>query len=140
MYPTQSNTHAGGAIAKVAGEDLTDLDGRLVKLDADGEVILPTAITDITPFLLVEDGASGDNVTVLPFTGEKNHRVRLNGTCNAGDTLVLADTAVAGDKGKLRALPAAPGTYRGIAIAEEDGVDEQLVLCRPYPVGNITVV
>ena len=53
--------------------------------------------------------------------------------------LVLADVGTAADKGKVRALPTAGGTYRGLAIAEEAGVDGQLVLARPEMIGNITV-
>ncbi|MDD4175075.1 MAG: hypothetical protein PHN34_12620, partial [Kiritimatiellae bacterium] len=55
----------------------------------------------------------------------------LKGTCNPGDVIVLADTGTAADKGKVRALPAAAGTYRGLGIAEEKGVDGQSVLFRP---------
>jgi hypothetical protein len=32
------------------------------------------------------------------------------------------------------------GTYRGIAVAEEAGVDGQLVLCRPCMLSNVTVL
>lgn len=53
--------------------------------------------------------------------------------------LVLADPGTAADKGKVRVLPAAAGTYRVLAIAEEKGVDGQLVLCRPAMVGNVVV-
>ena len=53
--------------------------------------------------------------------------------------MVLADVATAADKGKVRVLPAAAGTYRGLGIAEQVGVDGQLVLVRPAPIGNITV-
>jgi hypothetical protein len=48
--------------------------------------------------------------------------------------------AIAGsDAGMVRLIPTAAGTYRVIAIAEEAGVDGQLVLCRPYMVGNVTI-
>ena len=43
------------------------------------------------------------------------------------------------DKGKVRALPTAAGTYRGLGIAEQVGLDGQLVLIRPALIGNITV-
>jgi len=66
-------------------------------------------------------------------------RVALKGTCNPGDVLVLADVATAADKGKVRALPAVAGTYRGLGIAEQAGVDGQLVLVRPVMIGNVTV-
>ena len=47
--------------------------------------------------------------------------------------------ATLADKGKVRVLPVAPGTYRGLGIAEQVGVDGQLVLVRPALIGNITV-
>jgi hypothetical protein len=78
-------------------------------------------------------------VGVRPIEAGRNIRVRLEGTCNPGDLLVLADVETAADKGKVRVLPEDAGTYRGLAIAEEAGVDEQLVLCRPAMVGAIVV-
>ena len=65
--------------------------------------------------------------------------ITLKGTCNPGDVLVLADVATAADKGKVRTLPAAAGTYRVLGIAEQAGVDGQSVLARPAMVGNVTV-
>jgi hypothetical protein len=56
-----------------------------------------------------------------------------------GDFRVLADVATAADKGKVRALPVAAGTYRGLAIAQEAGVDGQMVLSRPAMLGDIVV-
>ena len=52
---------------------------------------------------------------------------------------IHADPSTAADAGKVRAVPATAGTYRGIAIAEEKGVDGQLVLCRPYAAGDVVV-
>ena len=76
---------------------------------------------------------------VRPIEAGRNGRLRLKGTCNPGDALVLADVATAADKGKVRALPTAAGTYRGLALAEEAGVEGQLVLARPAMLGAITV-
>ena len=77
---------------------------------------------------------------LLPLNAAQNVRVLLKGTCNPGDTLVLADVGTAADKGKVRTLPGSAGTYRGLLIAEEAGVDGQLVLARPaLGIGNITV-
>ena len=56
-----------------------------------------------------------------------------------GSPTVLADVGTAADKGKVRTLPAVAGTYRGLAVAEEKGVDGQYVLCRPALIGPITV-
>ena len=39
----------------------------------------------------------------------------------------------------VKKLPTVGGTYRGLAIAEEVGVDLQLIKARPALIGNITV-
>jgi N-acetylglutamate synthase/N-acetylornithine aminotransferase len=137
---TQSNTRTG-SFPVLAGEDLTAKEGYLVKMTHDTgvpEVKLPAAITDITPYV-VGDGAGDTKLAeVIPIVAERNVRLKLKGTCNPGDQLVLA--AIAGsDAGMVRLIPVAAGTYRVIAIAEEAGVDGQLVLCRPYMVGNVTI-
>ena len=131
-----------GTFRVLAGEDLTDKKGFLVALTHDTgvpEVKLPTSTGDYALYLVDDDGADAALVDVEPVCGPRNVRVKLKGTCSPGDVLVLADTTPAADKGKVRALPAAAGTYRGLAIAEEKGVDGQLVLCRPALIGPITV-
>jgi hypothetical protein len=138
---SQSNTRSGD-IRVLAGEDLTGMEGRLVKLGHDtgvAEVALPAANSDYAVFVLIEGAADGKLVSVRPVQSDRNVRVVLKGTCNPGDVLVLADVATAADKGKLRALPATAGTYRGIGLAEGAGIDGQLVLVRPALIGNITV-
>ena len=132
----------GGLIRVLAGADLTGKRACLVKMTHDTgvpEVILPAAVTDLAVYLVDDENTDGKLASVEPLTGERNVRVKLKGTCNPGDVLVLADPSTAADAGKVRALPAAAGTYRGIAIAEEKGVDGQLVLCRPYAAGNVVV-
>ena len=132
----------GGLIRVLAGADLTGKRAYLVKMTHDTgvpEVILPAAVTDLAVYLVDDENTDGKLASVEPLTGERNVRVKLKGTCNPGDVLVLADPSTAADAGKVRALPAAAGTYRGIAVAEEKGVDGQLVLCRPYAVGNVVV-
>lgn len=137
---TQSNTRVG-SFPVLAGEALTGKEGYLVKMTHDTgvpEVKLPAAITDITPYVVGEGAADAALVTVVPLIAERNVRIVLKGTCNPGDQLVLA--AIAGsDAGMVRLIPTAGGTYRVLAIAEEAGVDGQLVLCRPCAVGNVTV-
>lgn len=137
---SQSNTRVGD-IRVLAGEALTGMEGRLVKLTHDAgvpEVKLPAAITDYALYAVIEGGAEAALVSVRPIEAGRNVRLVLSGTCNPGAVLVLA--AIEGtDAGKVRALPAAGGTYRGLAIAEEAGVDGQLVLARPAMLGNIVV-
>jgi hypothetical protein len=137
---SQSNTRVGD-IRVLAGEALTGKEGFLVKMTNDtgvAEVKLPAAITDYALYAVIEGAADAELVSVRPVQADRNVRLKLKGTCNPGDVLVLA--AIAGsDAGMVRALPATAGTYRGLAIAEEAGVDGQLVLARPAMLGNITV-
>jgi len=138
---TQSNTRVG-KFSVLAGESLTGKEGCLVELTHDTgvpEVKLPAANSAITPYVLDQGAADAALVQVTPLEQNRNVRIPLKGTCNPGDQLVLADTATAADKGKVRVLPATAGTYRVIAIAEEKGVDGQLLLCRPFLVGNVTI-
>jgi hypothetical protein len=138
---TQTNIKHGD-FQVLAGEDLTGKEDCLVKLTHDtgiGEVKLPAANSDYALYLLIEGAADAAHVSVRPIEPARTVRIKLKSTCNPGDVLVLADVATAADKGKVRALPATSGTYRGLAIAEEAGVDGQTVLCRPAMIGNITV-
>ncbi|MDD5708308.1 MAG: hypothetical protein PHR35_20510 [Kiritimatiellae bacterium] len=138
---SQSNTRVGD-IRVLAGEDLTGMAGRLVKLTHDSgvaEVLLPTAVADYAVYVVLEPNTDAGLVSVRPMQADRNVRLVLKGTCNPGDVLVLADTGTAADKGKVRVLPAAAGTYRGLAIAEEAGVDGQLVLSRPAMLGDVVV-
>ena len=138
---SQSNTRVGD-IRVLAGVDLTGMEDRLVVLGQNAgvaQVALPAANGDLAVYLLIEGGASSKLVSVRPLDAGRNVRVALKGTCNPGDVMVLADVATAADKGKVRVLPAVAGTYRGLGIAEQAGVDGQLVLVRPTMIGNVTV-
>jgi hypothetical protein len=137
---SQSNTRVGD-FRVLAGESLTDKEGYLVKMTHDSgvaEVLLPEAITDYALYAVIEGAADAALVSVRPIEADRNVRLVLKGTCNPGDVLVLA--AIAGsDAGMVRALPEDAGTYRGLAIAEEAGVDGQLVPARPAMLGDIVV-
>ncbi len=141
MNASQTNTQAG-AIVRAAVEDLSDKEGHLVLLTDDSGtpvVTLPAAQSDITPYVLVDGDIEGEDVAIQPLSGDRNVRVRLKSTCVAGDILVLADIGTAADIGKVRKIPTTAGTYRALLIAEESGVDGQLVLARPCSLGNLTV-
>ena len=130
---SQSDTRSG-TFRVLAGEDLTGKNGRLAVLTHDTgvpEVKLPASIGAYAFYLVDDGGADAAFVDVEPLETGRNIRAVLKGTCNPGDVIVLADTGTAADKGKVRALPAAAGTYRGLGIAEEKGVDGQSVLFRP---------
>lgn len=139
----QSNVQQG-AVVHPSGVDLSGMEDYLVELYDDSGTAkfrLP-ASNDAQALYVLQDGgdASGDNVSAIPLEGGKNYRIKTNGTADAGDVFCLADgEGVAGDKGKIRALPAVAGTYRGLGWFEEAAVDEQLALVRWSPQGNITV-
>jgi hypothetical protein len=131
-----------GRIERLANQDLTGLRAylcRLVNQDGVGQIGLPVAITDLCPYLITDEAVEGKNAGVEPITNEQNARLPLVGVCVPGDQLTLADPTVAGQAGKVIKLPAAAGTYRLIAIAEEKGVDGGFVLCRPTAQVLVTV-
>lgn len=122
---TQSNTQAGSLVFATTA-DLTGKEGCLAKLINNAgkpAISLPAAVGDLCPYLILRVN-SPTEVEVEPFVAEKNHRVRLKGAVNPGATLILGTGA---DAGKL--VAAATGSIN--AIAEEVGVDGQLLLVRP---------
>lgn len=137
MGQEQSST-----IRHLAGEDLTGKEGFLATLTHDAgvpEAIRPTAQGDHCPYLVKYGDADGKLVDLDPLDPSMVQTAKLKGTCNPGDQLVLADESTAADAGKLRTLPAGTGTYMLHAIAEEAGVDGQLVRIRPVGVRAIVV-
>ena len=142
MNPDQTNTKAVGPFPVLAGEDLTARRSRLVVLTHDTnvpEVKLPTADTDDAIFQVQEGVADGELDSVERFAPHREFRVPLKGTCVPGGRLVLADASTAADKGKLRTLPTAAGTYTVRAIAREAGVDTQNVLVEAVSPFAVTV-
>ena len=129
-----------GELVFAAKVDLEGKEDRLVKLTAvntDGRatVDLPSAATDLVQFVLTDTNkGEGANVSCLPLSPDRNVRVSLTGTCNAGTLLVLADPDADDgvNAGKVTALPVTPGNYRVVGVAEEVGVAGQSVLMRPY--------
>jgi hypothetical protein len=136
---SQSNTRVGDIRMK-AGGDLTGKNGYLAKMmDVWGPAVDLVKFAGERPLDVVIEGlAPPQLVTVRPLDPSRNVRLVLVGTCNPGDTLVAMVDAGA-NNGKVQALPAGAGTYFGVAVAEEAGVDGQLVLGRPTMIGNITV-
>lgn len=126
-----------GKIVRIASVDLTGKENYLAKLvynagDPTGAAALPTALADRVPYLIQDGAAAGKNVELIPLYSEQQFRVVAKGIGNAGDTLSAADPVVPADAGKLRKTPATTGTFGILAIAEENFVDGQNVLCRPF--------
>ena len=117
-----------GSLGFPAGEDLTLATGKLAKLNADGHVVLPVAVTDITPYVITCGADQGYLCGVTPLNSLSNSRVILKGACQAGQLLVAV-----GD-GRVEAGTLS-GTAVPVGVAEEDGVEGQHVLLRPLCVG-----
>jgi len=142
MNPDQTNTKAVGPFPVLAGEDLTAARSRLCVLTHDTnvpEIKLPTADTDDAIFQVQEGVADTALDSAERFAPHREFRVPLKGACVPGGRLVLADAGTAADKGKLRAVPAAAGTYTVRAIAREVGVDTQHVLVEAVSPFTVTV-
>ena len=136
---SQSNTQVGDIRVK-AGMELIGKEGYLAKMnDAWGPVVELVKFTGDRPLYVITEGAAVSKLaSARPLDPGRNVRLILSGTCNPGNTLVVMVEAGA-NNGKVQALPAAAGTYLGVAVAEEAGIDGQLVLARPSLIGNIVV-
>lgn len=141
IFATQTNIQEG-PFKVLAGENLTGMEGRVVKLSHDTgvpEVILPNDVADEAEYLLLEGSADGTEVTVVAIGRDCTVRLRLNGTCNPGAKLTLAPINGT-DDGKVCTVPVAADTYWVAFRAEEKGVDEQLIKCRLLPNPGALVV
>ena len=136
---SQSNTRVGDIRVK-AGGDLTGRNGYLAKMtDVFGPAVDLVKFAGERPlYVVIEGAAPGSMASVRPLDPGRNIRLKLSGTCNPGQVLVaIVDDAMT--CGMVQALPVAPGTHLGVAVAEESGIDGQLVLARPASIGSITV-
>jgi hypothetical protein len=123
----QSDCRFGG-VGFAAGEDLSLKAGHLVKLNSGGDLVLPASAADITPYVVICGADTGYLCGAVPLTSAGNCRVKLAGTCEAGDLLVAkGDGRVEAGVIGGEALP--------VGMAEEKGVEGQHVLLRPLCVG-----
>ncbi len=136
---SQSNTQVGDIRVK-AFADLTKKQGYLAKIT---DVWGPAA--DIVKFIgerplyvVVEGALPGGFASLRPLDPGRNVRLVLSGTCNPGSTLVAVVESMMCN-GCVMAVPTEAGTYMGVAVAEEAGIDGQLVLARPAMIGEIVV-
>jgi len=117
-----SNTVEGRILVPAASADLSV--GYLAKINADGEAELAGVSTAPPSARFVVVDSDDDNAALLPIEPGRQVRVTLSGTCSVGDQ--LACTAA----GKAILLASGAAGSCPILVAEEDGVDGQLVLCR----------
>jgi hypothetical protein len=103
MLNLQSNTQDGRKVFLTAAS-LAGLEGLLVKLvNSSGapQVALPAALADRCPYIIHDGGFSasgsvnGPAASVWPLEPGRNVQLWLNGSCNPGDVLCLANPAAA---------------------------------------------
>jgi len=154
--PYYTTTTGGGASLAGALVGYEGLLAKIVPITVNGVVVagvsLPNSQTDFVTHI-INDGSAvlagsydGPQADCVPIMGDANRRTFLNGTCNPGDLLVSAPIATRasitlGDAaqgatltstaGFVQSLPTAPGVYFSVGIAEEAGIDGQLVKYRP---------
>lgn len=127
----QTNVWNVGPVPVVAGADLTGKEGLLVEVNNSSGtpvVVLVDDMAEAALLLLLDGAASGEDVYAEALQAGKYYRGIAKGAVNPGNRLCLADPAVAADKGKLRVLPTAAGTYRCIGFAMEAKTDGQSIL------------
>lgn len=119
----QSNTQQG-SIVRIANADLTGKEGYLAKLvNANGEAKIALAGNgELAQFVILEGGASGEEVVVQPLSSDRNVRI-VNLFAIDGGAEVASDTT-----GK--ASTAASGDWV-VGIAEQDGAAGDYLLIRP---------
>ena len=130
LNPKQTNTRKGD-ITLPASVDLTGKENFLLKIVNDGGVAkfaLPTAITDIAPYICASGDVAGNQVAAECPGTDENFRIRLTGACNPGDKLCLSATY-----GTVYAPGAGAGALLIEYIAEEAGVDGQDLKVRKIP-------
>jgi hypothetical protein len=134
MSNKQSNTQIG-PISVIANEALTGKEGYLAVLVEDTNVLeakLPDTVLELALFVITEGAAAGAYAELMPLEPGKNIRMKLKGTCNPGDVLKLYTPDGTHD-GKVAAIGSTAGIYFSPGVAEEEGVDGQLLLVRPMP-------
>ena len=143
---SQSNTQQGQIVLPSDG-NLKDKEGFLVHLtNPSGSVTAfgltahdPATIATVnTPnglFVITDggNGADGETTSALPLSPDRSIRAKLAGTCEIGKYAVLTPDSAAGT---VSELPTANGTYVVVGVAEEAGVDGQLLKIRPYRTGE----
>jgi len=121
---------------KVAGENLTGKESLGVVLNSDGEVVLPSAATDIPFGVLIEGGLEGEAVTVRVF-----------GVCPvivAGQYATPGVIGLDGSSGKLKKLTAGTDetVYTMGQLLEESDADADtisaLINCMAPALGSVT--
>jgi len=142
MAVQQTNVKPAGPMPFTAGEDLTGKEGLLVEVNNSAGspvVVLNDAATEAALAMLLDGGAAASLIYAEPLQAGKTYRGIAKGAIAPGARVCLADPTTAADKGKLRTLPTAAGTYRVVGYAIENKTDGQSVLFVAHPGESVTV-
>lgn len=131
LNPGQTDTRKGD-ITLLASVDLTGRENQLLKIVNAGGVAkfaLPTAITDIAPFICASGDVAGNEVAAEVPSGNENCRVAVNGAVSPGDLLCIDPNAY----GKLYKPAGGSGATVAWFVAEEAAAAGGL--CRVRKIG-----
>ena len=137
---SQSNTQQG-QIVLPANTNLKGKEGLICQITKNATTGAPSfhisAHQDyIRPMFVITDGdEQGKSTAAMPISPDRSIRVKLTGTCEAGDIIVTAPVGSTG--GQVRKMPTSGShTFAIVGVAEEDGVSGQLVKIRPHRLGE----
>lgn len=136
LNPLQSNTGVG-TLTLATSVDLTGKENCLLKIVNDSgtpKFALPTAVTDIAPFICARGGTTSDNSVAETPWATHTCRIKLFGTCVPGDKLCLNSDSY----GSVYVPAGSAGSLLVEYIALEPGVSGQYVLCVPIPPRLVT--
>lgn len=126
---SQSNTRRGD-ITLLGSVDLTGKENQALKIVNSGGVAkfaLPTAITDMVPFICMSGDAAGSETAGEAPARNENCRVLVSGAVAPGDKLSLDPNNL----GKFYVAGAGAGATNYWYVAEETAAANGLCLVRP---------
>lgn len=119
----------GGTMAFISTNDLsaTTNIGKLVKLDANGQIVLAAAATDKVIGVLLDNPAANQSGTVRLLSAAGTLPIQFGGTVAAGDVLVsnASGQAITGTK----AIAGAQPTSVVVGVALEAGASGEVHEC-----------
>ncbi len=108
-------TNEGRVLSFTAGADLSGAQYQLVKMSAEGTVVLSTAAADNHLGVILQPGKQGDRVSVGMLNGDGTHYVKAAGAITAG--AVLTSNAAGKATTATQAIAGAQPTTTAIGTA-----------------------
>lgn len=127
----QNNVQRGGSV-RLAAEDLTGKEGRIVVIDSNGKFALGGANPTGFLYMLTDGGVSGDLVTAEPLIHGMRYRIR-GGLAN----FTLGSRVTSGANGLLALLTLAAG---GANLVTLGGVVEEANNIATADTGDVLIM